>query len=89
MQGVACPVSEDGPSSCINRLGVQEPATPEMTFVFADRRATDKYSVQNGKDCCHPTAAFNFLLLWYRCLQKSDSEPERFTLATLIGGACD
>ena len=25
---------------------------------------TEKYSVQNGRDCCHPTTDFNFLLLW-------------------------
>ena len=65
IQCVGCSVSEDGPSPWIIRWRFKYPATPDMTFVcFAECRAADKYSVQNGSDCCCLTTDFNFLLLW-------------------------
>ena len=59
-----------------------------MTLFFAERGAADKYSVQMAGTA----VVLQLISLFFccgRCFGKFDSEPERFTLATQISGACD
>ena len=59
-----------------------------MTLFFAERGATDKYSVQMA-GIAIVLQLISFFFCCGRCLVEFDSEPEDFTFTTQISGARD